>query len=67
MAAADERRVMCVGLCCVDIVSIVQSFPVEDSDQRYAIIILELHTIPVLTLNLPMDLSNFHFFWNSLL
>ncbi|XP_045173333.2 ketohexokinase-like [Mercenaria mercenaria] len=34
MATSDGKKIMCVGLCCVDIISVVQSFPVEDTDQR---------------------------------
>ncbi|KAL8606589.1 hypothetical protein ACOMHN_009474 [Nucella lapillus] len=29
-----ERRVACLGLVCVDIVKVVSTFPVEDTDQR---------------------------------
>ncbi|NXH97941.1 KHK Ketohexokinase, partial [Pachycephala philippinensis] len=28
------RRIMCVGLVCLDIISVVESFPAEDSDTR---------------------------------
>uniref|UniRef100_A0A8U8AXQ0 Uncharacterized protein n=1 Tax=Geospiza parvula TaxID=87175 RepID=A0A8U8AXQ0_GEOPR len=33
--AAGERRIMCVGLVCLDIISVVEAFPAEDSDTRY--------------------------------
>ncbi|NXG00359.1 KHK Ketohexokinase, partial [Sakesphorus luctuosus] len=29
-----ERRILCVGLVCLDIISVVETFPVEDSDTR---------------------------------
>ncbi|NXI75738.1 KHK Ketohexokinase, partial [Rhipidura dahli] len=29
-----KRRIMCVGLVCLDIISVVESFPAEDSDTR---------------------------------
>ncbi|NXO14258.1 KHK Ketohexokinase, partial [Oriolus oriolus] len=29
-----KRRIMCVGLVCLDIISVVESFPAEDSDIR---------------------------------
>lgn len=32
-------RVMCVGLACVDIVSVCKNYPEEDSDQRQASIL----------------------------
>uniref|UniRef100_A0A8U8AXQ5 Uncharacterized protein n=1 Tax=Geospiza parvula TaxID=87175 RepID=A0A8U8AXQ5_GEOPR len=32
--AAGERRIMCVGLVCLDIISVVEAFPAEDSDTR---------------------------------
>ncbi|NWV32919.1 KHK Ketohexokinase, partial [Grantiella picta] len=32
---AGQRRIMCVGLVCLDIISVVEAFPVEDSDTRY--------------------------------
>ncbi|NXH89384.1 KHK Ketohexokinase, partial [Edolisoma coerulescens] len=31
---AGKRRIMCVGLVCLDIISVVESFPAEDSDTR---------------------------------
>ena len=38
MAAAGSsihsRRILCVGLTCVDIISVVPSYPKEDSDNR---------------------------------
>ena len=30
----SEKKVLCVGLTCLDIVTDVASFPVEDTDQR---------------------------------
>lgn len=30
-----EKRIMCVGLVCLDIISVVEAFPAEDSDTRY--------------------------------
>ena len=30
----SDKYIMCVGLVCVDIVNVVDHFPVEDSDQR---------------------------------
>ncbi|XP_014743716.1 PREDICTED: ketohexokinase isoform X2 [Sturnus vulgaris] len=30
--AAGKRRIMCVGLVCLDIISVVEAFPAEDSD-----------------------------------
>ncbi|XP_058692419.1 ketohexokinase isoform X2 [Poecile atricapillus] len=32
--AAGKRRIMCVGLVCLDIISVVKDFPAEDSDTR---------------------------------
>ncbi|XP_041336606.1 ketohexokinase isoform X2 [Pyrgilauda ruficollis] len=32
--AAEKRRIMCVGLVCLDIISVVEAFPAEDSDTR---------------------------------
>uniref|UniRef100_A0A8C5J0K3 Ketohexokinase n=1 Tax=Junco hyemalis TaxID=40217 RepID=A0A8C5J0K3_JUNHY len=32
--AAEKRRIMCVGLVCLDIISVVETFPAEDSDTR---------------------------------
>ncbi|XP_027560025.1 ketohexokinase [Neopelma chrysocephalum] len=32
--AAGERRILCVGLVCLDIISVVETFPAEDSDTR---------------------------------
>uniref|UniRef100_A0A8C3RGB5 Ketohexokinase n=1 Tax=Cyanoderma ruficeps TaxID=181631 RepID=A0A8C3RGB5_9PASS len=32
--AAGKRRIMCVGLVCLDIISVVETFPAEDSDTR---------------------------------
>ena len=29
-----EKRVLCVGLVCLDEVNVVKSFPIEDTDQR---------------------------------
>ncbi|NXU94793.1 KHK Ketohexokinase, partial [Xiphorhynchus elegans] len=31
---AGERRILCVGLVCLDIISVVETFPAEDSDTR---------------------------------
>ncbi|NXP70455.1 KHK Ketohexokinase, partial [Ramphastos sulfuratus] len=31
---AREKRIMCVGLVCLDIISVVESYPAEDSDSR---------------------------------
>ncbi|XP_064002614.1 ketohexokinase isoform X3 [Pogoniulus pusillus] len=31
---AGEKRIMCVGLVCLDIISVVESYPSEDSDSR---------------------------------
>ncbi|NXV01599.1 KHK Ketohexokinase, partial [Cettia cetti] len=31
---AGKRRIMCVGLVCLDIISVVEAFPAEDSDTR---------------------------------
>ncbi|XP_074751317.1 ketohexokinase [Athene noctua] len=33
-AAGREKRILCVGLVCLDIVSAVEAFPAEDSDTR---------------------------------
>ena len=30
----SEKKVLCVGLTCLDIVTDVASYPVEDTDQR---------------------------------
>ena len=32
--AADSRRILCVGLLCLDIVNICDCYPEEDSDVR---------------------------------
>ena len=29
-----DKRILCVGLVCVDIVNVVKHFPLEDTDQR---------------------------------
>lgn len=34
MSSEEEKKILCVGLCCLDIVSKVVRFPVEDTDQR---------------------------------
>lgn len=34
-APGGEKRIMCVGLVCLDIISVVEAFPAEDSDTRY--------------------------------
>ncbi|XP_054034307.1 ketohexokinase [Dryobates pubescens] len=31
---AGEKRIMCVGLVCLDIISVVEAYPAEDSDSR---------------------------------
>lgn len=36
-AAAGEKRVLCVGLVCLDIISVVEAYPAEDSDTRYRV------------------------------
>uniref|UniRef100_A0A8C3KAC0 Ketohexokinase n=1 Tax=Calidris pygmaea TaxID=425635 RepID=A0A8C3KAC0_9CHAR len=33
-AAAGEKRILCVGLVCLDVISVVETFPAEDSDTR---------------------------------
>ncbi|OPJ79324.1 ketohexokinase isoform X1 [Patagioenas fasciata] len=33
-APGGEKRIMCVGLVCLDIISVVKAFPTEDSDTR---------------------------------
>ncbi|XP_064911460.1 ketohexokinase isoform X1 [Columba livia] len=33
-APGGEKRIMCVGLVCLDIISVVEAFPAEDSDTR---------------------------------
>uniref|UniRef100_A0A8C6T0C0 Ketohexokinase n=1 Tax=Neogobius melanostomus TaxID=47308 RepID=A0A8C6T0C0_9GOBI len=33
-SSAGERRVLCVGLVCLDIINVVDQFPLEDSDSR---------------------------------
>lgn len=30
-----NKKILCVGLCNLDIVQVVKSFPLEDSDQRF--------------------------------
>lgn len=30
-----EKRILCVGLVCLDIISVVEAYPAEDSDIRY--------------------------------
>ena len=30
-----EKRILCVGLVCLDIISVVEAYPAEDSDTRY--------------------------------
>ncbi|XP_074438426.1 ketohexokinase isoform X7 [Larus michahellis] len=32
--AAGEKRILCVGLVCLDVISVVEAFPAEDSDTR---------------------------------
>lgn len=34
MASGDNKKILCVGLCCLDIISVVRAFPKEDTDQR---------------------------------
>ncbi|NWR53843.1 KHK Ketohexokinase, partial [Bucorvus abyssinicus] len=31
---AGEKRILCVGLVCLDIISVVEAYPLEDSDSR---------------------------------
>ncbi|KAG7161935.1 Ketohexokinase-like 1 [Homarus americanus] len=31
---SSRQNILCVGLCCLDIISQVSKFPVEDTDQR---------------------------------
>ncbi|XP_059094891.1 ketohexokinase-like [Tigriopus californicus] len=33
-SSIQEKRILCVGLVCLDVVHVVKSYPVEDSDQR---------------------------------
>ena len=33
-SSLSSRRILCVGLTCVDIISVVNSYPIEDSDNR---------------------------------
>lgn len=33
-AAAESKRVLCVGMCVADIIHVCTEFPAEDSDQR---------------------------------
>uniref|UniRef100_A0A8B9CNF4 Ketohexokinase n=1 Tax=Anser brachyrhynchus TaxID=132585 RepID=A0A8B9CNF4_9AVES len=32
---AAEKRILCVGLVCLDIISVVEAYPAEDTDTRY--------------------------------
>ncbi|KAM9316301.1 ketohexokinase [Gastrophryne carolinensis] len=34
MAAMGEKRILCIGLVCLDIISVVDKYPEEDSDTR---------------------------------
>lgn len=31
----EEKRILCIGLVCLDIISVVDNYPEEDSDTRY--------------------------------
>ena len=35
MAEPGNKRILCVGLICVDLVSVCETYPEEDTDQRY--------------------------------
>ena len=35
MAEQGNKRILCVGLICVDLVSVCETYPEEDTDQRY--------------------------------
>jgi len=32
--SSSDKRVLCVGLVCLDVVHVVREFPKEDTDQR---------------------------------
>jgi hypothetical protein len=32
---SDNKKVLCVGLACLDSIYVVKTFPVEDTDVRY--------------------------------
>ena len=32
--AGGEKRILCVGLVCLDVISVVDAYPAEDSDTR---------------------------------
>ena len=34
MSAPAKPNILCVGLACIDIVTVCESFPLEDSDHR---------------------------------
>lgn len=31
----NDKRILCAGLCCVDIISVCDHYPLEDTDQRW--------------------------------
>lgn len=33
--AGGEKRILCVGLVCLDVISVVDAYPAEDTDTRY--------------------------------
>ncbi|XP_074438423.1 ketohexokinase isoform X4 [Larus michahellis] len=35
--AAGEKRILCVGLVCLDVISVVEAFPAEDSDTSFVL------------------------------
>ena len=35
MVEQGNKRILCVGLICVDLVSVCETYPEEDTDQRY--------------------------------
>ncbi|XP_064304511.1 ketohexokinase isoform X4 [Phalacrocorax carbo] len=45
--AAGEKQILCVGLVCLDIISVVRAYPAEDSDTSFVLADLRHHGVDV--------------------
>ena len=58
MDTPKAPQILCIGLTCIDIVSVVKSFPVEDSDQRLdknSMYMLYVHGMLLSTVNVLIE------------
>lgn len=51
-----NKKILCVGLCNLDIVQVVKSFPLEDSDQRF----VKMKNNLIFSFFIQLHLSFFH-------